>query len=189
MPDTPEYAYELKIPKERIAVLIGAKGATRQRIEEITHATLDIDSEEGHVRIHGTDALGLFTAREIVRAIARGFNPDLAVQLTKQDMGFEIVPLSSYAKSQDDMTRLKGRVIGEGGKARRVIEELTGCDISVYGKTVAVLGPIEAVPTARKAIEALLSGQNHASVYHWLERRAKELRRAQLVGNAEPEES
>lgn len=189
MPETAEYAYELKIPKERIAVLIGAKGEIRKRIEDLTHAKLDIDSDEGGVRIHGSDALGLFTAREIVRAIARGFNPEIACQLMKQDVGFEIIPLASFVKNQDDMTRLKGRVIGEGGKARRVIEELTGCAISVYGKTVAVLGPIEAVPTARKAIEALLSGQNHASVYHWLERRAKELRRAQLLSDAKPEET
>jgi ribosomal RNA assembly protein len=187
MPETPEYAYELKIPKERIAVLIGAKGETRKRIEDITHAKLDIDSDEGDVRIGGHDALGLFTAREIVRAIARGFNPELALQLTKQDMGFEIIPLASHAKNQDDMTRLKGRVIGEGGKSRRVIEELTGCDISVYGKTVAIIGPIEAVPACRRAIEALLSGQAHASVYHWLERKAKELHRTQLLGHQQPE--
>jgi ribosomal RNA assembly protein len=188
MPETSEYAYELKIPKERIAVLIGAKGETRKRIEDLTHAKLDVDSDEGNVRISGMDALGLFTAREIVRAVARGFNPDLACQLTKQDMGFEVVPLASHAKNQDDMIRLKGRVIGEGGKSRRVIEELTGCDVSVYGKTVAIIGPIEAVPTCRRAIEALLSGQAHASVYHWLERRAKELRKTQLLGTEHPKE-
>jgi ribosomal RNA assembly protein len=186
MPETPEYAYELKIPKERIAVLIGAKGDTRKRIEEVTHSTIDIDSDEGGVRIHGSDALGLFTAREIVRAVSRGFNPDIAIQLIKQDTGFEIIPLASHARNQDDMARLKGRVIGEGGKARRVIEDLTGCAVSVYGKTIAIIGPIEAVPACRKAIEALLSGQAHASVYHWLERRAKEMHRPAML-DKEPE--
>lgn len=178
-----EFAYELKIPKERVAVLIGKNGSVKKQIESSTASMLHIDSEEGEVKLIGTDAMGLYTAREIVRAVGRGFNPEIALLLLKQDFGLEQVNINGYADTPNDMKRLKGRVIGEDGKSRRLIEELTGCNISVYGKTVSMVGNLEWLPSARRAIEALLSGSPHSSVYHWLEKRRKELRRRELTGD------
>lgn len=178
-----EFAYELKIPKERIAVVIGKSGAVKKQIEIGTSSTLHIDSEEGEVKLIGRDALGLYVAREIVRAIGRGFNPEIALFLLKSDYGLEQVNITDFADTPNDMKRLKGRVIGEEGKSRRLIEELTSCNISVYGKTVTILGNLEWLPSARRAVEALLSGSPHSTVYHWLEKRRKELRRRELVGD------
>lgn len=171
-----EYAYELKIPKERVAVLIGKQGEVKKQIEQATKTQLEIDSAEGDVKIKGKNALLLYLCREIIRAIGRGFNPEIAMLLLKQDYGFEVLTLTDYARSKSDMERLKGRVIGEGGKARKVIEELTGCNISVYGKTVSIIGRVEDVPFARRAIESLLRGSKHATVYRWLEKHRKKAR-------------
>ncbi|HOV68395.1 MAG TPA: KH domain-containing protein, partial [Methanoregulaceae archaeon] len=44
---------ELKIAGNRIGVLIGKGGATKQRIEERTESVISIDSEEGLVTIEG----------------------------------------------------------------------------------------------------------------------------------------
>jgi len=178
-----EYAYELKIPRERIAVLIGKEGAVKKQIESATATSLDIDSNEGEVKLIGTDAIGLYTCREVVRAIGRGFNPEIAFLLLKQDYGFEMISIADFADTKNDSVRLKGRVIGESGKSRRVIEELTGCNVSVYGKTVALVGGVEWLPSARRAVEALLSGSPHSAVYHWLEKRRKELRHRELAGD------
>ena len=60
-----EYNYELKMPKERIAVLIGKAGETKKSIENATKTKINVDSVEGEVTIRGDDALGLYTAREI----------------------------------------------------------------------------------------------------------------------------
>ena len=70
-----EYRYELKIPKERVAVLIGKAGSMKKELETSTKTKLDIDSEEGDVFVKGEEALGLFLAREIIQAIGRGFHP------------------------------------------------------------------------------------------------------------------
>lgn len=178
-----EFAYELKIPKERVAVLIGKEGSTKKQVEQSTAVSLNIDSEEGEVKLIGKEAMGLYVAREIVRAIGRGFNPEIALLLLKQDYGVEQINVAEFSDTKNDMVRLKGRVIGEGGKSRRLIEELTGCHVSVYGKTVMILGNLEWLATARRAVEALLSGSPHSTVYHWLEKRRKELRRRELVGD------
>ncbi|MEM3126463.1 MAG: KH domain-containing protein [Candidatus Woesearchaeota archaeon] len=173
-----EFNYELKIPKDRVAVLIGTKGTTKRRIEKSTKSSLKIDSEEGDVFISGEDALGLFTAREIVRAIGRGFNPDIALLLLKQDYVFEILDLKDFAgKNKSTLIRLKGRVIGDQGRSRKTIEQLTECYISVTGKTIGIIGEAENATIARQAIENLLEGSTHANVYRFLEKKRRERKR------------
>ena len=123
----------------------------------------------------------MYSAKEIVTAIGRGFNPEIAQLLVKQDYSFEILNLNDFSKTKNDMKRLKGRVIGEKGKSRGTIEELTGAYISVYGKTVAIIGEISAVSLARRAIESLLSGSQHASVYKWLEKQRRDMKRKEAI--------
>ena len=175
-PPTEEFSYELRIPKERVAVLIGAKGETKRHVEHETKTHIKIDSTEGDVQIRGKEALLLYLAREIVRAIGRGFNPEVALQLLKSDYAFELITIPEFARNANDLERLRGRVIGEGGKSRKTIEELTDVSICVFGKTVGLLGPADTIVNARRAVESLLSGSPHAHVYRWLEKKRKEQR-------------
>lgn len=177
-----EFLHESRIPKDRIAVLIGKDGATKKQIEGLTHTHLDVDSKEGDVFIKGADAIDLFSTREIVKAIARGFNPEIALSLTKQDNVLEVIALSEFVNTDNKnaMGRIKGRVIGTDGKTRRIIEELTLTHLCVYGKTISLIGEPANVAAAKKAVESLLSGSPHASVYSWLERQAKDLRRREF---------
>ncbi|MBI4452315.1 RNA-processing protein [Candidatus Woesearchaeota archaeon] len=177
-----EYSYELKVPKNRVAVIIGKEGSIKKDIEESTNTKLNIDSKEGDIFVSGEDALGLYTAREIIKAIGRGFNPDIARLLLKPDYVFEAVDLREYVgKSKEAMLRLKGRVIGKEGKSRRIIEELTECDISVFGKTISIIGLPESVAIARQAIESLLRGSTHANVYKFLEKKRREIKRKAMT--------
>lgn len=174
--DIEEFAYELKIPKERVAVLIGVKGELKRQLEQVTKTKIQVDSQEGDVVITGKDPLLLYSCREIVRAISRGFSPEIAMQLLKTDYGIEFISIQDYARTPNNLERLRGRVIGEGGKSRRTIEDLTFTNISVYGKTIGIIGRLEYVPNARKAIESLLSGRKHGTVYKFLERKRREMR-------------
>jgi ribosomal RNA assembly protein len=176
-----QYTYELKIPKERVAVLIGKDGETKKELESITKTTIQIDSKEGDVQLIGTDSIQLFLLKDVIRAIARGFNPELAKQLFKQDYVLEVLQLSDYVKSKEQMPRLKGRVIGTSGKSRAIIEELTDTHVSVYGKTIAVLGFCDNVAVAKKALESLLTGSPHSSVFNWLEKHRKQQKFTELA--------
>ncbi|HIH31696.1 TPA: RNA-processing protein [Candidatus Woesearchaeota archaeon] len=176
MPDQ-EYTYELKISKDRIAVLIGTKGETKKDIEKATGCSINVDSKEGDVIISGKDAVMLFALREVIKAIARGFNPDIAKQLLKQDNLLEVISLNDYSREKNHQQRLKGRVIGMDGKARNTIEDLTECYISVYGKTISIIGKIEMVSICKRAIETLLAGSPHSNVYKWLERQRRLMRK------------
>ncbi len=175
------YTYELKIPKERIAVLIGKKGETKKKIEEDTGVSMEVDSKEGDVFLYGDDAICLFNSREVVKAIGRGFNPETAFHLLKPDYMFESLRLNDYATSKTGEIRLRGRVIGKEGKARQTLEELTETSITVYGKTISFIGPVENVVIAKKAMESLLAGSKHATVYKWLEQYHRKKRQAQFA--------
>jgi ribosomal RNA assembly protein len=177
-----EFSYQLKIPKERIAVLIGTKGEMKKHIEEETNSKIFVNSDEGDVTISGDDSLGLFSAREIIKAIGRGFSPETALLILKSDYAFELLNISDYVgKSKKTAIRLKARVIGSEGKARRQIEQITDTKMSVYGKTIGIIGEAECVLLARRAIETLLAGATHASVYQWLEKKKKELERNRVL--------
>lgn len=170
-----EHHYELKIPEERVAVLIGAEGKTKKEIEKETKCQLEI-SKEGDVFIDGEDALIVYTAKEIVRAIGRGFNPKIALLLLKTDYTLEIIDMKVIAgKNKNTMERLKARVIGTAGKARYEIEHLTDTHISIYGKTIGIIGEVEQVSIAREAVAMLLQGSMHKTVYQFLERKKKEI--------------
>lgn len=174
------YSYDLRITKDRIAVLIGTKGETKNDLEKETECKIDVDSSEGDVTITGKDALKLFVLREVIKAIGRGFNPEIAKQLLKQDYALEVISLNDYSKEKSGQQRLKGRVIGADGKSRNTLESLTDCSISVYGKTISMIGSVENIGNCKRAIETLLSGSPHANVYKWLERQKKLSKQADI---------
>src|SRR3989338_7643879 len=133
-----EYTYELKIPKARLAVLIGKNGEIKRGIEKETDTKITIDSKEGDIFVSGSDAIKLYATRELIRAIGRGFNPDVAKLLLKTDYVFDLINLKDFCRNNSDITRVKGRVIGTEGKCRRFIEEMTETNISVFGNTVSI---------------------------------------------------
>ncbi len=178
-----EFSYDIKVPKDRVAVLIGKNGEIKKRLEEATDCKLNIDSNEGDVLIRGTDSIGLYVAREVIRAIARGFNPDIATLLLKHEYMLDVIDLRDYAPTKNSQIRLKGRVIGAEGNSRRVLEELTDTHISVYGKTISIIGEIGNVGIAKNAIEKLLQGNMHAGVYRDLERKRRDMRLRKIEDN------
>ncbi|ODS41941.1 MAG: hypothetical protein MSIBF_00865 [Candidatus Altiarchaeales archaeon IMC4] len=161
----------VKIPNERIAVLVGKNGATKESIEKKTNTKISVTDTS--VSVVGA-AIDEWVAKDVVLAIGRGFSPENALRLLKENNTIEILRIGDIARSKNDLDRLKGRIIGEGGKTRKTIEEMTGCSVSVYGKTAAIIGLADDVYTAKEAIVKLLDGAQHTSVYKFLEKKRVE---------------
>lgn len=169
------YSSEIKIPKERVAILIGKNGKTKNLIEKKTKIILDIDSKEGIAVISDEDSVKIYLVEKIIKAIARGFNPDIALSLLKEDNSFELIDINDFSKSKNRLKVLRGRIIGTQGKARNILERVTDTSIEVYGKTVGIIGELNNVTLARQAVINLLNGSKHANVYAWLEKQKKKL--------------
>jgi ribosomal RNA assembly protein len=168
----------VKIPQDRIGVLIGEGGETMREIEAEAGVRLDIDSENGSVAVETVgDPVHALKAPEIVRAIGRGFSPEAALQLLDDDMIlFDVVDIGSAARNANDMKRKKGRLIGEGGRTRALMEELSGADVVIYGSTLGIIGTPPQVDAARSAAEMLLDGAPHGTVYSFLEEKHNEMK-------------
>jgi ribosomal RNA assembly protein len=167
----------IKIPLDRIAVLVGPGGSTKALIEEKSTSMLSIDSQTGDVEImEPKDPIKGLRAKEAIQAIARGFSPEKALRLFDEDLlMFETIDLSNIARTEKDLQRLRGRIIGKAGKAREIFETLTGVRISVYGKTISLLGYPEQNAVARAGIDMLLEGSTHGPVYKFLEKKHSEI--------------
>jgi len=163
----------VRIPVERVGAVIGKEGATKRFLEEELGVKLEVDSREGTVTVKSESALKTdpFSATRVIEAIGRGFSPQRARRLLDEGTSLEVIDLRQYAgRSVNSLERIRGRVIGVKGKSRRVIEELTSCHLSVYGRTVAIIGEATEVQVASEAVRSLATGSQHKTVYNSLQK-------------------
>lgn len=176
----------LKVPMDRIGALIGHKGETKKDLEDRLGVKLNIDSKTGDVTIDDhevEDPLMLIKMENIIKAVGRGFSPEKALFLLKDNSDFFIFDLHDYVgKKEAHLRRLRSRVIGREGKTKKVLEELTDSKISVYGHTVGIISDIMKMNILKKSVDMLLTGSKHATVYRFVETQMRELRRAEKYG-------
>jgi len=174
------------IPVDRVGVLIGKAGKVKKRIEKICSVSLTIDGQTGETVIKGigdVENMLPFKAEEIVMAIGRGFSAENAMHLVHEEVSLHILDLRQFVgKSSAQIERIKSRIIGEGGRVRKNIEDLSGAKISVYGRTVALIGDGTQLRSAVNAITSISNGSTHGKVYNDLQesRRKQKLERLQL---------
>jgi len=163
------YGSEIKIPEERVPILIGKKGIIKKSLEKDFDAKIFINND-GVVNVESSDSLKTWTLEKIIKAIGRGFNPEIAFLLKKDDYDFELININDYARSQNDLQRLKGRIIGREGMSQKQIEEKTGAYIVVYGKTVGLVAKLEVIEIVLNALTMLMKGARHVTVFKYLDK-------------------
>jgi ribosomal RNA assembly protein len=182
----------VRVPVERVGAIIGKEGSTKRALEDDLGVQLSVDSKEGVVTVRSQQAGNTdpFTALRVIEAIGRGFSPQRAKLLLREGAALEVIDLRAYAgRSSRSLERIRGRVIGLKGKSRRVIEELTRCHVSVYGRTVAIIGEATEVQLAAEAVKLLASGSQHRTVYNTLQkaRSKRKMERMFLWEGSSPE--
>jgi ribosomal RNA assembly protein len=182
-----------RIPEDRVGVLIGPGGSTRREIENRTKARLEIDADDGSVGVSGMDAadpIGALKARDIVVAIGRGFSPERAMRLLNDDTYLAVIDIkhTTGKHTKSALWRIRSRLIGTSGRARGRLEQLSGCFVSVYGNTVALIGKEKELDRATQAVELLLRGSEHSTVFHLLARLRTEANRSEALETPEPSE-
>ncbi len=185
----------VKIPLERVGALVGKEGIVKNEIEKRCSVALSIDGSTGDVQISYDNASlkegDPFKAQDVITAIARGFSPQRAFNLFEQGKGLSTIDLREYSgKSENSLARIKARLIGSDGKARKLIEQLSETAISVYGHTVSIIGESDKTKVAEEAIVKLASGGTHKAAYQMLQkyRSKQKLERLQLWESQKPPE-
>ena len=171
--------FYLRVPTERVGVLIGPGGETKSRVQELTGVLIEVDSRSGEVTVDESaakDPALAFKVRDVVSAIGRGFSEERAFRLLQDDVYLEVFDIKDFAHSRNRIGQIKARVIGTRGKTRRIVEDLTSADVSVYGHTVALIGEAFHLGVAREAAKMLLRGSEHNTVYRFLERKREAIK-------------
>jgi ribosomal RNA assembly protein len=173
-----------KVPRDRIGVLIGPDGKTKDYVEKMLGVRYLIDSKTGDVEVDdrgAQDPLAQMKAVAIGRAIGRGFKPEVAYSLMSDDVYLTVLDVHDYVpKDPAHVRRIMARIVGTDGRTRRHIEEQTGCHISVYGHTVSIIGNLDGHDVAKEACEMVLGGAEHSSVYKFLEAKRRAARLAEF---------
>lgn len=160
----------VRIPEERMKILF-KDSKLKEKLEKLSDAKIDLNED---VVIETDDPLKMLRIKEVVKAFGRGFDMEDALNLLDEDFCLQAIEVRDFAgKSRNRMLTLKGRVIGSEGKTKQRIEKITETKISVYGKTVCIVGRWLDVQLAAKAIEMLLSGSLHNTVYRFLEQQKR----------------
>ena len=164
---------EILIPKERVAVLVGEKGSTLKEVKKLTQLKIKV-VDDGYVTIEG-DPVEEYRGAQIIKAIGRGFSPEKALKLLEDNTMLCIIDVLDYASTDKAKVRLKGRVIGKDGRIRSRIEKETNTVLAVYGKTISVIGRAGAADITRQAVEMLLEGRSHTTIFGFLRRHQEQL--------------
>lgn len=158
------------IPEERIKILRKDR-KWEEKFKKFSDVKISLNED---VTIEGEDPIAVMRAKEVMKAFGRGFDFDTSMSLLDEVYSLETIELKHFAgKSRTRQIVLKSRVIGTRGKMKKMIERRTDVKIAIYGKTISIIGKWDDVQTAKEAIEMLLSGAMHNTVYRFLERQKR----------------
>ena len=162
----------VKIPAERVKILM----SHAKMLEEKGDIKLSLSNEEG-IKIESVDPIAEWKAINVVKAIGRGFDPFIAINLFSDEYVFQLINLKDIFSKEKQRIRIRSRLIGTKGRARATIEEISGAYVCIYGNTIGFIGKPEEVAIAVEAANMLINGANHGTVYLFLQKERKKLER------------
>ncbi len=141
----------------------------KNKIEKNLGVKISIRGKE--VSISGKE-INEYDACNALSAIDSGFSPDVALLLKDENYMLETLNIKKHSKKQN-LKRIRGLIIGEKGRTRELIQELSNCFIKINSNIVSIVGRIEDIETASQAVISLIKGAKHSSVYSYLEKSRK----------------
>ncbi|HTY43655.1 MAG TPA: KH domain-containing protein [Patescibacteria group bacterium] len=149
---------------------------TLDKVQEIKKNKKKLEKElKISIEIQGQDIIlegegeNEYIAEKVIDALDFGFSINKALKIKKEDSIFEILDIKSYTR-QKNFQRVKGRIIGVGGKVIKTLSDLTGCDFEINNNKLGVIGSPELIKNAQTAVISLIQGSKQANVYAYLER-------------------
>ncbi|WP_291764480.1 KH domain-containing protein [Caldivirga sp. UBA161] len=174
----------LEIPLEKAKVLITEE--VKNSIEGDLKVQVNVkDDSVVLTPMQDANPDSVIKARQIIQALALGFSREDALELLSDDKYLDVVDLSDYISKdkENHLSRVKAIIIGEGGKVKRSLEELTETKIAVKDKAVGIIGNYDNIRAVRDALIMLINGKQHSTVYRWLQRWRRELSLRRIEGN------
>ncbi len=149
---------------EKIARIIRNK----EKLEKLLE--IKISNRGKEVTIDGTPE-NEYDAVQVIDALNQGFPYTEAISIKKEDKILKIVNIKEHT-NKANLERVRGRVIGQGGKALKTLSVLTDSAMKIKENHVTIISSPENMERATEALIAIIKGAKHGATYKELEKNA-----------------
>jgi ribosomal RNA assembly protein len=143
-------------------------------LTKIRDTGVEITIDKTKARLKSDNAFRSMLAKNAVTAFNRGFDSAISSLLLDDSYDIAVVNINDYTRSKKRQMELKGRVIGSRGMIKKRLMKETSCYIKIQGKTISIVGHVERIGMAQGAIEMILNGAKHDSVFISIDRKKLE---------------
>ena|SRR3989344_1680111 len=133
----------------------------------------------GHKVIVEGDALAEYDAKQVFEALNFGFTVRKALLLVQEDFVFKKIHIKEHTKRS--LHDVVARLIGKHGKSKRVLSDISGCEILINDGEVGIIGESENLLETETAIIHLIRGSKHSNMYRFLEKKLKRKKDDQVL--------
>ncbi len=131
--------------------------------------------QDGRVKIDGA-AYDEYNAKNVIEAFGKGFSIGESFKLLNDEYYFKYVNLKDLLKNDAEIKRIKARIIGQDGKTKSYIEDVSNVSLSLFDNTVGIIGTTEELAIATAALQILVEGGTHKKAYRIMESLRKKYR-------------
>ncbi|NCN87177.1 hypothetical protein GW932_05060 [archaeon] len=147
---------------EKIARIIKNKKKLEKTLE------VKITNRGREVTIEGSPE-NEFTAEQVIDALNFGFPYSEAIYIKTEGRLMEVVNIKDYT-NKPNLSSIRARVIGKGGKALKTLSSLTDCAMELKENKIAIIGLPEDLERGTEALIGIIKGAKHGAVYNELEK-------------------
>ncbi len=138
----------------------------RKKLEELLE--VKVTNRGTEVYLEGSPE-NEYIAEKVIMALDFGFPYSTVSELKTEDLVFETLNIKEYS-NQKNLQRVRGRIIGKGGKVLKTISDLSNCYLEIKDNNIGIIGEPEFIKNAQEAIISIVKGSKIGNVYAHLEK-------------------
>ncbi|MCE4623845.1 MAG: KH domain-containing protein [Caldisphaeraceae archaeon] len=176
-----------QIPVESYQRIASEIEKLKELIKKDYGVSITLDNENSIAIIkpvsESSSPANLMKVKDLIAALSIGFTGEEAMELLRSENILITIDIKSrLGNSKNHVRRILGRIIGEGGRAKRTLEEITGTRIHIGSHAIGIIGDYDRSIIAQYGIDMLIEGRMHGTVYRKLEEMMREVKRRE-IGN------